>query len=156
MTIPQPPEETPITIVGAGPVGMFLAYQLSRLNVPCLLAEQSLETTKWPKMDLTNPRVMEMLRVLGLADEYRGIEGSVGEDVYFDSFFVTRAMGDGKLLGSWVGIPLLNGFKTGKKLMWCRNDQQSRNSGDISSRRMMAVSLQNRVIDACRLSSKPG
>lgn len=97
-----------------------------------------------------------MLRVLGLADEYRGIEGSVGEDVYFDSLFVTKAMEDGKLLGSWVGIPLLNGFKTGKKLMWCRNDQQSRNSGDISNRRMMAVSLQNRAIDACRLSPKPG
>lgn len=156
MTIPQPPGETPITIVGAGPVGMFLAFQLSRLNVPCLLAEQSLETTKWPKMDLTNHRVMEMLRVLGLADEYRGIEGSVGEDVYFDSLFVTKAMEDGKLLGSWVGIPLLNGVKTGKKLMWCRNDQQSRNSGDISNRRMMAVSLQNRAIDACRLSPKPG
>lgn len=39
-------------------------------------------------------------------DEYRDLEGSVGEDVDFDSFFVTRALGDGKLLGSWVGSPL--------------------------------------------------
>lgn len=54
---------------------MLFAYQLSRLDVPCLLAEQSLETTKWPKMDLTNPQVMEMIRVLGLVDEYRGLGG---------------------------------------------------------------------------------
>lgn len=63
-----------------------------------------METTKWPKMDLTNPWVMEMLRVLGLVDEYRGL-GSVGEVVDFDSFFITRALGERKLLGSWVGFP---------------------------------------------------
>ncbi|BCR83896.1 uncharacterized protein ACHE_11298S [Aspergillus chevalieri] len=51
-------------------------------------------------MDLTNPWVMEMLRVLGLVDEYRGL-GSVGEVVDFDSFFITRALGERKLLGSW-------------------------------------------------------
>lgn len=105
---PSPPtEEVPITIVGAGPVGMLLAYQLDRLNVPCLLAEQSLHTTKWPKMDLTNCRVMEMLRVLGLADEYRALEGSVGPDDDFDSLFVTKATGDGKILGAWVGLSSL-------------------------------------------------
>ena len=107
MPSPSPPiEEVPITIVGAGPVGMLLAYQLDRLNVPCLLAEQSLHTTKWPKMDLTNCRVMEMLRVLGLADEYRALEGSVGPDDDFDSLFVTKATGDGKVLGAWVGFPV--------------------------------------------------
>lgn len=107
MPSPSPPiKEVPITIVGAGPVGMLLAYQLDRLNVPCLLAEQSLHTTKWPKMDLTNCRVMEMLRVLGLADEYRALEGSVGPDDDFDSLFVTKATGNGKLLGAWVSFPL--------------------------------------------------
>lgn len=45
---------TPILIAGGGPVGLMLAYELSRLGVPCLLAEKALETTKWPKMDLTN------------------------------------------------------------------------------------------------------
>lgn len=89
------------------PVGMLLAYQLDRLNVPCLLAERSLDTTKWPKMDLTNCRSMELLRVLGLADEYRNLEGSVDPGVDFNSLFVTRAMGRGKLLGAWVGITLL-------------------------------------------------
>lgn len=95
-------EEVPITIVGAGPVGMVLAYQLDRLGVPCLLAEQSLHTTKWPKMDLTNCRSMEILRVLGLANEYRTLEGCVGPDVDFDSFFVTKTTDNGKMLGAWV------------------------------------------------------
>lgn len=104
---PSPIEEVPITIVGAGPVGMLLAYQLDQLNVPCFLAEQNLHTTKWPKMDLTNCRVMEMLRALGLADEYRGLEGAVGPDDDFDSLFVTKATGDGKFLGAWVCLNFL-------------------------------------------------
>ena len=112
MTQTSPPakdeeeEGVPVIVVGAGPVGMLLAYQLHRLNVPCLLAERTLDTTKWPKMDLTNCRSMELLRVLGLADEYRNLEGSVDPGVDFNSLFVTRAMGGGKLLGAWVGITL--------------------------------------------------
>jgi len=31
---------TPVLVVGAGPVGMFTAYQLARLDVPRSLAEQ--------------------------------------------------------------------------------------------------------------------
>jgi ribulose 1,5-bisphosphate synthetase/thiazole synthase len=31
---------TPILVVGAGPIGMFTAYQLARLDVPCILADQ--------------------------------------------------------------------------------------------------------------------
>lgn len=46
----------PVLVVGGGPIGMMTAYQLSRLDTPCLLAEQALETTRWPKMDLTNGR----------------------------------------------------------------------------------------------------
>jgi FAD-dependent monooxygenase len=46
--------ETEVLIVGAGPVGMLLAYQLDRLGIPTTIAEKNLETTKWPKMDLTN------------------------------------------------------------------------------------------------------
>lgn len=51
--------ETPIVIVGGGPVGLLTAFELSRLGIPCLLAEQAVETTKWPKMDLANCRTME-------------------------------------------------------------------------------------------------
>jgi hypothetical protein len=43
--------ETPVLIVGGGPVGMLLAYTLSAYHgVSCVLAEQSSTTTKYPKM----------------------------------------------------------------------------------------------------------
>ena len=95
-------EDIPVIIVGAGPIGMVLAYQLDRLNVPCLIAEQNLETTKWPKMDLTNCRSMELLRYLGLADDYRAQPGSVSENERFDTQFVTQINSGGKLLSTWV------------------------------------------------------
>ncbi|KAJ5105197.1 hypothetical protein NUU61_002544 [Penicillium alfredii] len=94
-------EETPVIIVGAGPVGMVLAYQLDRLQIPCFIAEQNLETTRWPKMDLTNCRSMELLRYLGLADDYRVQPDAVNEDVGFDTGFVTQINPKGRLLSSW-------------------------------------------------------
>ncbi|KAJ0417538.1 FAD binding domain-containing protein [Aspergillus carlsbadensis] len=99
--------DTDILIVGAGPVGMLLAYQLDRLGIDCFLAERNLETTKWPKMDLTNCRSMEILRVLGLADDYRAQVDAVGADANFDSIFVTSLAGEGRLLADWK-IPSVN------------------------------------------------
>ncbi|RAL10719.1 FAD/NAD(P)-binding domain-containing protein [Aspergillus homomorphus CBS 101889] len=53
-------------------------------------------------MDLTNCRSMEILRVMGLADDYRAQEGSVPASTDFDSQFVTRIIGEeSKLLGTW-------------------------------------------------------
>jgi hypothetical protein len=94
--------ETQVVVVGGGPVGMLTAFQLSRLGVPCLLAEQSLETTKWPKMDLTNCRTMEIFRMLGIADEYRALEGAVGGEHKCDSLFYTSCNPEGKLMTAWV------------------------------------------------------
>jgi FAD-dependent monooxygenase len=94
--------DTDVLIVGAGPVGMLLAYQLDRLGIPCLLAERNLETTKWPKMDLTNCRSMEILRMLGLADDYRAQANAVRADANFDSVFVTSLSPEGRLLADWV------------------------------------------------------
>jgi hypothetical protein len=43
--------ETPVLVVGGGPVGMLLAYTLSAYHgISCVLAEQSPTTTKYPKM----------------------------------------------------------------------------------------------------------
>lgn len=155
--IQHPIEEIPVIVVGAGPVGMLLAYGLDQLGVPCLLAERSLDTTKWPKMDLTNCRSMELLRVLGLADEYRNLEGSVGPEADFDSYFVTRAVGEGKLLGAWVSSFLH--FRVSVQLICLsefRDDRQSPSNASLSRRIMTAASLPNQVIDACRFFLKPG
>lgn len=95
-------EDAPVIIIGAGPVGMLLAYQLDRLDIPCLIAEQNLETTKWPKMDLTNCRSMELLRYLGLANDYRAQPGAVPKAEGFDTQFATQINPKGKLLSTWV------------------------------------------------------
>lgn len=64
---------TPVLVVGAGPAGLIAALQLAKNGVPCLLAERNLDTTKWPKMDITNCRSMEILKRLGVADEFRKV-----------------------------------------------------------------------------------
>ncbi|KAL4916619.1 FAD binding domain-containing protein [Aspergillus aurantiobrunneus] len=52
-------------------------------------------------MDLTNGRSMELLRLLGLADLCRGLEGAVSPTEKFESMFVTSLGPEGKLLGKW-------------------------------------------------------
>jgi 2-polyprenyl-6-methoxyphenol hydroxylase-like FAD-dependent oxidoreductase len=96
--------ETSVVVVGAGPVGLMAAYELARLDIPCILAEQSLETTKWPKMDLTNCRTMEILRMWGLADDYRAQKHSVPDTANFDSIFVDKLAPGGKLIHKFVSI----------------------------------------------------
>ncbi|KAL4968247.1 FAD binding domain-containing protein [Aspergillus stella-maris] len=97
------PSKDPVLIVGAGPVGMLLAHALSRLSIPSLLfeAKPANETTRFPKMDLTNCRSMELLRHLGLADAYRSLEGSVSTNERFESVFMTSLSPEGKELGRW-------------------------------------------------------
>src|SRR5436190_14959623 len=67
-------EELPsnsVLIVGGGPVGLILAVTLAHHGVRSVLVERNLTTTRWPKMDLTIARSMEIFRVLGIADGLR-------------------------------------------------------------------------------------
>ncbi len=63
--------DTPVLVVGAGPVGTVLALELARHGVPCTLIERSVTPSRYPKMDYINGRTMELLRRLGLAPEIR-------------------------------------------------------------------------------------
>lgn len=56
----------PVLVVGGGPVGLLTAWQLAENGVDCMLAEQNETTTKWPKMDITNCRSMELLKRMSL------------------------------------------------------------------------------------------
>jgi hypothetical protein len=56
-----------------------------------MLAERNLETTKWPKMDITNCRSMELLRRLGVADGLREV-GKSGSEASVLSASVTLAV----------------------------------------------------------------
>ena len=66
-------QQTPVLVVGAGPVGLLTALNLARYGIKCTLVERNTEATIWPKMDITNCRSMELLKQMGLADQLREI-----------------------------------------------------------------------------------
>lgn len=58
--------ETPILIVGGGPVGLALAGDLGWRGIDCLLVEQSDGSIYQPRMDLVGVRTMEFCRRWGI------------------------------------------------------------------------------------------
>lgn len=60
-------------VVGAGPAGLIAALQLAKNGTECMLIERNLDTTKWPKMDVTNCRSMELLKRLNLDQGLREV-----------------------------------------------------------------------------------
>lgn len=76
-----------VLVAGGGPVGLLVATILSRYGIASVLVERNDSTTKWPKMDLTNGRSMEILRKFGLADELRelGVPGHIPAPVLFSA-----------------------------------------------------------------------
>jgi FAD-dependent monooxygenase len=85
----------PVLISGAGPVGMILALELSLHGVKSTLVEQHPQTTRFPKMDLTNARSMELLARLGLDVEIRsvGVGSAYSHDVVFCTSMAGREVG---------------------------------------------------------------
>ncbi|KAL7941312.1 hypothetical protein V8C42DRAFT_355621 [Trichoderma barbatum] len=65
--------ETPVLVVGGGPTGLILSLQLARHGINCMMVERNMDTTKWPKMDLTNCRSMELFSRLGISEGLREI-----------------------------------------------------------------------------------
>lgn len=63
--------QTPVLIVGAGPVGSVLALELARHGVPSTVVDRSLAPSSHPKMDYLNGRSMELLQRLDVAAEIR-------------------------------------------------------------------------------------
>ncbi len=81
----------PVLIAGGGPVGLTLALELALRNVPCMLVERAVEATRFPKMDITNARSMELFRRLGIAGALRKV--AVPEDNVFDVAWITTLTG---------------------------------------------------------------
>src|SRR5712671_5092143 len=62
---------TPVLIVGAGPVGLALAGDLGWRGISCTLIEKGDGAVDHPKMDLIGVRTMEFCRRWGIADWVR-------------------------------------------------------------------------------------
>ena len=90
--------ETPVLIAGAGPVGLVLAKELAHHGIRSMLVERNLETTRWPKMDITNCRSLELLARLGLAEGLRKV--GVPAEHSFDVIFATGL--DGIEITRWA------------------------------------------------------
>jgi 2-polyprenyl-6-methoxyphenol hydroxylase-like FAD-dependent oxidoreductase len=71
MTAKSSQHDAPVVIVGAGPVGMFLALDLASKGVRSTVIEQNTSHRAYPKGDTHNARTMEHYRRLGLADAVR-------------------------------------------------------------------------------------
>ena len=84
-------EEVPVLIAGGGPVGMTLALNLARYGVRSLLVERNPETTRHPKMDLTNGRSMELFHRLGIDEQLR--DAGVPRKNAFDILWITNMVG---------------------------------------------------------------
>ncbi|MQB34284.1 FAD-dependent monooxygenase [Rhizobium rhizogenes] len=64
-------KETPVLIVGGGPVGLSFAIALSRQGVGSMLVNDRTATTTHPKLDVVNTRSMEIFRQLGISERIR-------------------------------------------------------------------------------------
>jgi len=83
--------DTPVLIVGAGPVGLALAGDLGWRGVECLLVEQSDGSIYQPRMDLVGIRTMEFCRRWGLVGAVEA--APYPRDLPQDNVYVTSLTG---------------------------------------------------------------
>jgi 2-polyprenyl-6-methoxyphenol hydroxylase-like FAD-dependent oxidoreductase len=83
--------ETPILIVGAGPVGLALAADLGWRGVPCLVVEQGEGPADHPRATAINARSMEFMRRWGVAEAVRN--ASAPEDFPHTALYCTSLTG---------------------------------------------------------------
>jgi 2-polyprenyl-6-methoxyphenol hydroxylase-like FAD-dependent oxidoreductase len=83
--------ETPVLIVGGGPIGLALAADLGRRGITALLAEKNEDRLGPAKMLEVSVRTMEFCRQLGIADKVRN--WGFPPDWPLDSAFVTDLSG---------------------------------------------------------------
>ncbi len=86
-----PDHETPILIVGGGPIGLALAADLGRRGIRTLLVEQRENKLNPAKMLEVSVRTMEFCRQLGIVDKVRN--WGFPHDWPLDSVFVTDMRG---------------------------------------------------------------
>ena len=83
--------DTSVLIAGGGPVGLTLALTFARFGIGCVVVERAADTTRHPKMDITNGRSMEIFRMLGVADAIYA--AAVPDDICHDVSWVSSLVG---------------------------------------------------------------
>ncbi len=83
--------ETPVLIVGGGPVGLALAADLGWRGIECILVEQGDGTIYHPRANTVNSRTMEFCRRWGIAEEVR--QAGTPPDFPLDIIFCTGLKG---------------------------------------------------------------
>lgn len=101
------PSDT-VLIVGGGPVGLICATTLAHYGVKSVLLERNHTTTRWPKMDLTIARSMEIFRILGIADKLRA--KGVPSHFPFTCLF-SSGLNSEKAITSWK-LPSVDEFRS--------------------------------------------
>jgi 2-polyprenyl-6-methoxyphenol hydroxylase-like FAD-dependent oxidoreductase len=82
---------TQVLIAGGGPVGLMLAKVLADFGIDAMVVERNSTTTRYPKMDITNGRSMELFRRFGLVDDLRKV--AVPGHHPFDVSWITSLAG---------------------------------------------------------------
>ncbi len=90
MTEPLSTLSTEVLIVGAGPVGLFLACRLAQLGIDFLIVDKRLETVKHSRSIGIHPPSLERLAEMGLAEAFlaKGVKIAGGQ-----AFANTRPLG---------------------------------------------------------------
>ena len=83
--------DTPVLIVGGGPVGLAVAIELGRRGIACVLVEQFDGTIHHPRATAQNARTMEFFRRWGISDAVR--ESGVPQDFPHTVLYVTSLTG---------------------------------------------------------------
>lgn len=80
--------DSPVAIVGGGPIGLALAVHLDMYGVKSTIFNTDAATRWHPKGNIHNARTMELFRKMGLADKIRAL-GLLGSHP-FDVAYFTR------------------------------------------------------------------
>lgn len=83
--------DTPVLIVGGGPVGLTLGIDLATRGQACLLVEERTAPTEHPKATLLGARSMEYYRRWGLDDAI--YDHAINHDLPYHIIFSTRLAG---------------------------------------------------------------
>ncbi|TGN16798.1 FAD-dependent monooxygenase [Leptospira ilyithenensis] len=74
--------QTPVLVVGGGPVGLALSLTLSKYGINSYLINNRSTTTNHPRLDVVNCRSMEIFRRIGLSDKIRNAGNPISSNQY--------------------------------------------------------------------------